>query len=393
MRYFLTILSGLLLLGCLPDDNDDTDTPSGETIVDAFPELSFERPLDIQHAGDQSGRLFVVEQRGVISVFPNDSSVNEKTIFLDITDRVDDSDNEMGLLGLAFHPNYDSNGYLYVNYTSQDQGRTIIARFSTSPNDPDEADSESELEILSYEQPHSNHNGGQISFGPDGYLYIAAGDGGSGGDPQGYAQNRSSLLGSILRIDVDQQQGDNQYGIPADNPFADNDEGYREEIFAWGLRNPWRFSFDPDTENLWVADVGQSDREVIHIVENGLNYGWNIIEGSICYPPGTECDKEGLELPVFEYNHDQGDQSVTGGFVYRGSAIPELTGLYIFGDYISGRIWALEHSDIENPSVFELIQTGFGISSFGTDQENEIYICGFDGNIYRFGEGVLNQLP
>lgn len=393
MRYLLAIFTGLLF-GCLTDDTDDLTPPvdNGETIVEAFPELSFTRPLDIQHAGDESDRLFVAEQAGIIYVFPNDTSVAEKTEFLNIMDRVDDSGNEMGLLGLAFHPDYESNGYFYVNYTASDPRRTIIARFRVSDDDPDHAERDSELEILSYEQPYSNHNGGQISFGPDGYLYIGSGDGGSGGDPENNGQDRTTLLGTILRIDVDVQENGNQYGIPADNPFAGNVEGYREEIFAWGLRNPWRFSFDPDTDRLWVGDVGQNAREAVYIVENGLNYGWNIVEGSICYPPGSECDKSGLEMPVYEYTHDQG-QSITGGFVYRGSALPELAGQYIFGDFVSGRLWTLEHSDLENPSVSELIEIDFGVSSFGTDEDNEIYICGFDGKIYRFGTGIQDQLP
>ncbi|TVR29847.1 MAG: glucose sorbosone dehydrogenase, partial [Balneolaceae bacterium] len=334
----------------------------------AFPELSFSRPLDIQHAGDGTNRLFVVEQGGVISVFPNDPEVESADVFLDIRNRVNDSGNEEGLLGLAFHHNYENNGYFYVNYTASNPRRTVISRFQVSQNNPDEADSNSEVELLSYNQPQSNHNGGHLAFGPDGYLYIASGDGGGGGDPGNNGQDRTNLLGAILRIDVDDPQNGNQYGIPAGNPFVNNNEGYAEEIFAWGLRNPWRFSFDAETGEIWAADVGQSDREAIHIIENGLNYGWNIIEGSICYPPGSTCDKEGLELPIYEYDHKEGDRSVTGGFVYRGSAFEQLQGLYIYGDFISGRIWALDISDIENPVNTELINANFNIASFGVDQ-------------------------
>ncbi len=394
MRYFLPILLiPFFFYGC--DATDDPPPPpddNGEALVEAFPELSFDRPVDLQHAGDGTDRIFVVEQRGVISVFPNDPEASDKTEFLDISGRVDDSANEMGLLGLAFHPNFESNGYFYVNYTASSPRRTIIARFSVSGNDPDQADPESEIEILSYNQPQGNHNGGQISFGPDGYLYIASGDGGGGGDPGNNAQDRTNLLGAILRIDVDNQQDGNEYSIPADNPFADNEEGYREEIFAWGLRNPWRFSFDPETDQLWVGDVGQVDKEVIHIVDNGLNYGWNIIEGSICYPPGSECDKEGLELPFFEYDWGQANtgQSITGGFVYRGENLPALYGMYIYGDYVSGRIWALDISDEENPDNSELIQADFNIPSFGTDQHNELYILGFDRKVYRLGSGIMD---
>jgi len=363
-----------------------------DAVVLAFPELTFSRPLDIQHAGDGTNRLFVVEQGGVISVFPNDPEVESANVFLDITSRVNDSGNEEGLLGLAFHPNYENNGYFYVNYTASGPRRTVISRFQVSQNNPDEADSGSEVELFSFNQPQSNHNGGHLAFGPDGYLYIASGDGGGGGDPGNNGQDRTNLLGAILRIDVDNPQNGNQYGIPGDNPFVNNEEGYAEEIFAWGLRNPWRFSFDAETGDLWAADVGQSDREAIHIIENGLNYGWNIIEGSICYPPGSACDKEGLELPIFEYDHSRGDRSVTGGFVYRGSAFEQLQGLYIYGDFISGRIWALDFSDLENPVNTELINADFNIASFGVDENNEIYIAAFDGNIYRLGSGVLDQI-
>jgi glucose/arabinose dehydrogenase len=368
------------------NDNDEG------VVEPAFPELSFSRPLDIQHAGDGTNRLFVVEQGGVISVFPNDPEVESADVFLDIRNRVNDSGNEEGLLGLAFHPNYENNGYFYVNYTASSPRRTVISRFQVSQTNPDEADSNSEVELLSYNQPQSNHNGGHLAFGPDGYLYIASGDGGGGGDPGNNGQDRTNLLGAILRIDVDNLQNGNQYGIPAGNPFANNNEGYAEEIFAWGLRNPWRFSFDAETGELWAADVGQGDREAIHIIENGLNYGWNIIEGSICFPPGSTCDKEGLELPIYEYDHKEGDRSVTGGFVYRGSAFEQLQGLYIYGDFISGRIWALDISDIENPVNTELINATFNIASFGVDQNNEIYIAAFDGNIYRLGSGVLEQI-
>jgi len=374
-----------------PDENDNGDVIEG-TVVEAFPNLSFQRPLDIQNAGDGSDRIFVVEQRGVISVFPDDRDVEEAEQFLDIRDGVNDSANEQGLLGLAFHPEFESNGYFYVNYTASNPNRTIISRFQVSDDNADAANSDSETELLSYNQPQGNHNGGHLAFGPDGYLYIASGDGGGGGDPGNNAQDKTNLLGAILRIDVDQPQNGNEYGIPADNPFVNNEEGYREEIFAYGLRNPWRFSFDAETGELWAADVGQSDREAIHIVENGLNYGWNIIEGSICYPPGSTCDTDGLEMPIYEYDHSRGDRSITGGFVYRGTDFPQLTGLYIYGDFISGRIWTLDTSDSENPVNTELQNTNFNIPSFGVDEQNEIYIAGFDGNIYRFGSDITDGL-
>lgn len=392
MRFLSTVLLALLISACGIESDPPTEPPdenNGEAVVRAFTELSFNRPVDLQHPGDQSNRLFVVEQQGIIRVFENDPETSEATVFLDIRNRVNDSENEQGLLGLAFHPDFESNGYFYVNYTTFSPDRTIISRFNVSQNDPAQADPASELEILAYQQPFGNHNGGQVAFGPDGYLYIASGDGGSGGDPQGNAQNRANLLGAILRIDVDNPQNGNQYGIPAGNPFADNQDGYREEIYAWGLRNPWRFSFDAETGELWAADVGQSDREAIHIVENGLNYGWNIIEGSICYLPETGCDTDGLEMPVYEYDHSQNDRSITGGFVYRGASIPELEGQYIYGDYISGRIWSLDVSDPDNPVNTELYHADFNISSFGVDEHNELYICAFDGNIYKLTDSLL----
>lgn len=384
MRFFVCIFLLPLLIGC---QQDNMDTPQGINssyqAINAFPELSFTRPVDFQHAGDNSNLVFVVEQRGVISVFENNPETSNKAEFLDISSQVNDSGNEQGLLGLAFHPDYENNGYFYVNYTAEDPDRTVISRFQVSSDDPERADAGSEQEVLSFAQPYGNHNGGQVSFGPDDYLYIAVGDGGSGGDPEGHGQDRSTLLGNILRIDVDNQNGDNNYAIPQDNPFAGNDEGYREEIYAWGLRNPWRFSFDAETDQLWTGDVGQNAYEEIDIVENGKNYGWNIMEASHCYEPAEGCDQSGLELPVWEYDRSEGDVSITGGFIYHGPTSDELTGHYIYADYASGRIWALDPSDLDNPINTKLIDADFQISSFGVDRDNELYICAFDDNIYR----------
>ncbi|SFT85033.1 Glucose/arabinose dehydrogenase, beta-propeller fold [Algoriphagus locisalis] len=383
--YLNTVLLLLTTLTSACSQENPSSCPSqlGEFIVqEAFPNLSFTRPVDFQHAGDNSNRIFVVEQRGVISVFENNAAASEKTEFLDIESKVDDSGNEEGLLGLAFHPEFQSNGYFYVNYTAGNPNRTVISRFSVMSSDPNKADPSSELVLLEFEQPYSNHNGGQISFGPDGFLYIATGDGGSGGDPQGNGQNRSTLLGKILRIDVNQTTGSNNYSIPADNPFVNNSEGFREEIYAYGLRNPWRFSFDSSNGQLWVGDVGQNKYEEIDIVENGGNYGWNTMEGFHCFKP-ADCDKTGLALPVWEYDHSQGDISVTGGFVYHGDAIAELEGLYIYADFVSGRIWSLDVSDPSNPINTELLNADFPISAFGVDQNQELYICGFDDKIYK----------
>lgn len=355
------------------------------TIQVAFPNLTFNQPVDIQHAGDNSDRLFVVSQSGTISVFQNDPNVTSAKVFLNITDIVV-SGGERGLLGLAFHPDYENNGYFYVNYTGGSPLKTFVSRFQVSTN-PDSAIKSSELVLISFTQPYTNHNGGQVSFGPDGYLYIATGDGGSGGDPQSNGQNKSVLLGKILRIDVNGTSGSNNYSIPADNPFANNLSGWREEIFAYGLRNPWRFSFDPVTNWNWCADVGQNVWEEINIIQNGKNYGWKIMEGAHCYSPSTGCDTSGLTFPIFEYAHNSaGGYSVTGGFVYRGPNVPQLYGKYIYADYVSQKIWGLTYDGV-NQAVNELLinSAGIGISSFGVDQYNELYICALsNGKIYKF---------
>lgn len=381
--FFLTML---LLAGCnVENDKEDIQNKGPLVLKEAFPGLSFTRPVDFQHAGDDSDRVFVVEQRGVITVFQNDSTIGSKSVFLDIEDQVKDEGNEEGLLGLAFHPDYKSNGYFYVNYTASNPDRTVISRFQVSATDENKTDKASELVLLEFDQPYSNHNGGQLAFGPDGYLYIAVGDGGSGGDPQGNGQNLKALLGTILRIDVDNSEDENSYGIPNDNPFVDNTEGYREEIYAYGLRNPWRFSFDAENGELWTGDVGQNLYEEIDIIEKGGNYGWNIMEASHCFKPENDCDEEGLILPVWEYDRSQGDISITGGHVYRGPTMAELNGLYVYADYVTGRIWTLDATDRTSPVNKELIRGEFQISSFGVDQDEELFICGFDGKIYRFG--------
>lgn len=380
MRFLLIFLL-IFSIGCSnsnPTENQDI----AYQVVNAFPNLSFNQPVDLQHAGDDSGRLFVVEQSGIIKVFDNESFTENTSVFLDIREQVDDRGNEEGLLGLAFHPNYESNGYFYVNYTASNPARTIIARFQVSDQNPEEVNKSTGQEILTFTQPYNNHNGGQLAFGPNGYLYIAVGDGGSGGDPQGNGQDRTTLMGSILRIDVDRQENSNNYAIPAANPYIGNNEGYREEIFAHGLRNPWRFSFDAETGRLWAGDVGQNSYEEIDIIEAGNNYGWNIMEGMHCFEPSDGCDQSGLTMPVWEYGRNEGI-SITGGYVYRGSKLESLTGSYIYGDYGSGKIWSLDYSDPENPSNTELLQADFSIPSFGIDAENELYICGFDGNIYQ----------
>lgn len=382
MKKIILIISFFTIVISTCTSSTEDSNNSGElTYKVAFPKLSFARPVDLQHPQDNTNRLFVVEQQGRIYVFENDTNATEKTLFLDIRDRVTDAGNEEGLLGLAFHPNYTSNGYFYVDYTASNPARTVIARYQVSNMNPDSAVKGSEYVILEVEQPYSNHNAGQIVFGPDDYLYITLGDGGSAGDPQGNGQDRSTLLGSILRIDVDQMEGGNNYAIPGDNPFLDNDQGYRDEIYAYGLRNPWRMSFDPQTGKLWAGDVGQNRYEEIDIIEKGKNYGWNIMEGKHCYNADT-CDTSGLEMPIWEYNHDVG-RSITGGYVYRGSENPQLQGKYIYADYISGKIWSLELNDGE-PINNLIKETNTYLSSFGVDRKGELYVLAFDGKIYKF---------
>jgi glucose/arabinose dehydrogenase len=386
--YYFAFLSLLLFnFSCFQEmENDDQDPIDNGPIIlqEAFPNLSFSRPVDFQHAGDGTDRIFIVEQRGEISVFQNDTEVEDKTLFLNIESKVNDQGNEEGLLGLAFHPDYENNGFFFVNYTAASPRRTVISRFQVSATDPNRADESSELVILEFNQPYTNHNGGQLSFGPDGYLYIASGDGGSGGDPLNHGQRPETLLGAILRIDINKQEGGGNYAIPVDNPFVNNEEGFKEEIYAYGLRNPWRFSFDPQTNTLWTGDVGQNRAEEIDIILKGRNYGWRTMEGFSCFDPASGCIQEGLEMPIWEYTHSNGDRSITGGFVYRGTEISELQGLYVYGDFVSGRIWTLDFSDLDNPVNAELMRADFSVSSFGTDQSNELYLCGFDGKIYRF---------
>jgi len=343
----------------------------------AFPNLTFNQPVGIIAPGDGTNRLFVIEQAGIIRVFENSQTVSASSSFLDIRNRVL-SGGEQGLLGLAFHPNYAENGYFYINYIADNPRRTVIARFSVSPNNLNAALSESEFVLLEVDQPFANHNGGQTAFGADGYLYVGLGDGGSGGDPFGNGQNLATLLGKILRINVDSSSQGRNYGIPPDNPYAGNTLGYREEIYARGFRNPWRFSFDSLTGALWVADVGQSQREEIDVVEMGKNYGWNIMEGSLPYSGGSQT---GLELPLWEYGRDEGI-SVIGGYMYRGSTLEGLYSKYVYGDYGSGKVWALQYSEVVMPVNTLLVDTDLNTSSFGVDEQNELYLCALDGKIY-----------
>lgn len=380
LKFSAIILSIIITLNC--------SAKSQTRIINAFPNLSFSSPVDIQFPKDNTNRLFVVSQEGIIHVFENSNEVTTASVFLDIRDSVLFG-GEQGLLGLAFHPNYQSNGYFYLNYTKSNPRRTIISRFSVSANQ-NVADKNSKLILLEVDQPYSNHNGGQISFGPDRYLYTSLGDGGSGGDPENRAQNLSSLLGKILRINVDNQEGDKNYSIPNDNPYKGNTDNIKEEIYAYGLRNVWRFSFDQQNR-LWAADVGQNKWEEVNIIKNGGNYGWKIMEGFHCYSPSTNCRQEGLELPVWEYGHNSnGGYSITGGYVYTGTSAPELLNKYVYSDFLTGNIWALDPIDSSNTLVSNF---NARISVFGVDQNNDLYFADYNsGNIFKFLDDNVNSI-
>ena len=329
-------------------------------------------PVDIQSARDGSNRLFVVEQSGRIRIVRNGQLLNQP--FLDIRGRLT-TGSERGLLGLAFPAGFAQSQRFYVNYTGAG-GHTMISMFEAT-GDPDIANANSEVVLLTFNQPFSNHNGGQLQFGPDGMLYIASGDGGSGGDPNNNGQNRNTLLGKLLRLDVESQPG--TLNVPGSNPFV-NTPNARGEIWAYGLRNPWRFSFDRENGQLWIADVGQNVFEEVNRSSSssaGLNYGWRRMEGLQCFE--ANCDMSGLTLPVHAYGHSQGC-SVTGGYVYRGGRFPGLRGIYIYGDFCSGRIWGI---DDQNQNRL-LLDTNFEISTFGQDRNGEIYLADRGaGRIYR----------
>ncbi len=346
------------------------------------------RPIIVTHAGDGSNRLFVADQWGVIYVFDNEPSVKSSKVFLDLRDRVmyKDNENEEGLLGLAFHPKYKKNGQFFLYYTTRDAPHTsVISRFKISAGDADQADPSSEEELLRIPQPYWNHNGGTICFGPDGYLYIGLGDGGSANDPHGNGQNLGTLLGKILRIDVDHKDEGKAYASPKDNPYIGRDDAL-PEIYASGLRNVWRIAFDRETGMLWAGDVGQNLWEEIDLIVKGGNYGWSVRESAHPFGPNGSGPRADLIDPIWEYDHQVG-KSITGGFVYRGKKVPELQGKYLYADYVSGKIWALKYdeaaqkvvSNEEIPAV-----SGVAIISFGEDEAGEAYFSA----VSPTGQGV-----
>ena len=349
------------------------------------------RPTVLTHAPDGSNRIFVVAQRGVIHVFPNDQRAEATGVFLDIRPQVvyQDKENEEGLLGLAFHPRYRENGAFFLYYTTSEAPHTsVVRRYRVRPTDANRAQPRFEEELLRIKQPFWNHNGGGLLFGPDGYLYIALGDGGKANDPFGNGQNLKTLLGSILRIDVDRKEAGRNYAIPPDNPFAGRPGGARPEIWAYGLRNVWGMAFDRQTGRFWAADVGQDLWEEIDLIVRGGNYGWNFREATHRFGPAGSGPGADLVEPIWEYHHDIG-KSITGGHVYRGRRLPELDGAYLYADYISGQVWSLRY-DAERRQVTAnrpIATPKLPITSFGEDPSGDVYftVVAADGKaLYRF---------
>ncbi len=389
-----------------PCSSADLDgRPLPVRVENAFPQIRWEgwesaeetgridplRPILVTHAGDGSGRIFVPTQHGAIYVLPNRRDTRAATMFLDIRDKASHSNQffEEGLLGLAFHPKYSENGQFFVFYTNRHEPhQNLVARYRVSPSDPNRADPDSEEILMTIDKPFWNHNGGTIVFGPDGYLYIALGDGGSAADPLGNGQNLGTLLGKVLRIDVDHASGNEAYTVPRDNPFAGRADA-RGEIWAFGLRNVWRMAFDRPTGRLWAADVGQDLWEEIDLIVRGGNYGWNLREGRHAF--NHQAPRHDLIEPVWEYNHTVG-KSIIGGMVYRGRQIPELVGGYLYADYVTGKMWALFY----DPAKWEVtanreiqLPRSTAVMSFGEDEQGEAFFTMSSA----LGEGVFGLYP
>jgi CubicO group peptidase (beta-lactamase class C family) len=385
-----------LATGAVNDVSPTSETP--ETPIDvevekAFTKFRVERPILVTHAGDGSNRLFVPSQLGKIFVLPNDSEVEEPSEFLDISERVVyvDRENEKGFLGMAFHPKYKENGEFFVYYTPTDTKPNTIAvsRFRVSQDDPNKADPKSEERLIEVQHPFWNHKGGTLAFGPDGYLYIAIGDGGLRDDPFKNGQNLKTHLAKILRIDVNHKDAGKNYAIPKDNPFVGQGDKALPEIYAYGLRNPWRIAFDKQTGMLWCADVGQDLWEEIDLIRKGGNYGWNIREGVHKFGPNGSDPRPELIEPIWEYHHSIG-KSITGGHVYRGKKLPQLDGCYIFADYVSGKVWALKYDEAQKKvaALYTISGNVSPIMSFGEDEQGETYYTTDGGLIYG-----LRQIP
>lgn len=387
--WFVWVLLLIIPVAIAQDEDETIDVtitrdaaPSADSIQLTPVADGFNRLLYVTHAGDGSNRLFAVQQSGEILIIEDGNVLEEP--FLNVSELVTQSAlspnyTEQGLLGLAFHPDYENNGLFFINYTDR-SGGTVVARYNVTLSNPNIADAGSAQILFQIAQPFGNHNGGHMAFGPDGYLYFSLGDGGSANDPLGSGQNKGTLLGSILRIDID---GELPYAIPEDNPFVGDDSG-ADEIWSYGLRNVWRFSFDRATGDMYLADVGQNEYEEVNFQPadstGGENYGWNVWEATHPFARGTV---ENHVLPFAEYNHALGC-SVTGGYVYRGEMIPDLEAVYLFGDYCSGRVWASYRDSNMQWNTSEFLQTGFQISSFGEDEIGELYVISYgEGTLYR----------
>ena len=408
----VSIAAGVFLVSAI---NSHAELPAVK-FRSVFPELTLDRPVRMEVANDGSGRYFVVEQKGRIVIVPKGSDGKETKEFLNIVDRKPMESNEEGLLGLAFHPHFRTNGLFYVYYNQHNPRRSVLSEFKVSATDSNKSDVASERKVLEVEQPFPNHKGGQVTFGRDGFLYIGLGDGGSMNDPHNNAQNTALLLGKILRIDVDSRtnivQGKHtnalQYRIPTDNPFANRPYGVRGEIWAYGLRNPWRWSFDRDTGELWVADVGQDLWEEVDVVVKGGNYGWNLREAFHPFKPEPEGAR--YKEPVIEYPHTPAilsqskfskhgiGTSITGGYVYRGKKFPALQGVYIYADYTLGTIFGLRNTNGKVTEYGTLLSQPKNIASFAEDLDGEVYALAFDGKVYAIepdaaGKTVESNIP
>lgn len=387
MVRFVAIAFAVLFTVTVPAQ-EMKDTPIPLKAERAFPKLRLRRPLVVTHPNDGTNRLFFVSQYGKIHVIPNDQSIEEAPVFLDIESQVvyKDKENEEGLLGLAFHPQYAKNGQFFVFYTTTESPHTsVISRFRVS-SDANRADPKSEEEILRLpSKPFWNHNGGGLAFGPDGFLYISVGDGGSANDPMKNGQNVETLFGKILRIDVDHHDQGKKYAIPKDNPLVNNKRA-KGEIWAYGLRNVWGMSFDPETKMFWAADVGQDLWEEIDLIVKGGNYGWNLREGKHKFQNGAEARPDLID-PIWEYHHDIG-KSITGGLVYRGKKFPELVGCYLYADYVTGKLWALKYDVAKKKVLANYVLQDANrapIICFGADQSNEVYFTDSFGQIFQIG--------
>lgn len=393
---FAALAIALLTPDAIVANDIQTEVASAKT-VRTFKNLRIRRPIIITNAGDGSDRLFIASQYGEVFVMSGDPETEDPKKFMDIVKKVTykDRENEEGFLGFAFHPKYKETGFVYVYYTTRDAPRTsVISRFSVSKDDPDQIDHDSELELMRIKQPFWNHNGGTICFGPDGYLYVGLGDGGAANDPNQNGQNLKTMLGSILRIDVDKKSDGKNYSVPSDNPFVAKQDAV-PEIYAYGLRNVWRMSFDRKTGTGWIADVGQNIWEEVNILEKGGNYGWNIRESKHNFEKAPRKPKpnEKFVEPIWEYDHTIG-KSITGGVVYRGQKVPELNGMYLFADYVTGYVWGLKYDFDQKKVVRHVVIEGVHknkekekaapVITFGEAESGEVYFSDVTGRIYTF---------